>query len=96
MAVRNDWQSDDDQPKTRADYRREQEQANQSHQRRRGQDVRPDSPVNPQGLEQNGDTAPLSQSEYKQRRLGRRLNWVIFWLVVLIITVYIILFFVEF
>ncbi|CAJ1227357.1 hypothetical protein [Levilactobacillus zymae] len=104
--MRNDWQSDDDQPKTRADYRREQEQAErEANERDRQRNAaerksarnQPADDLDPDA-DPNSATGPLDDHtpQAKQRRLGRRLNWAIFWLAVLIVAVYLILFFVEF
>ncbi|WP_203641905.1 hypothetical protein [Levilactobacillus andaensis] len=91
----------DDQPKTRADYRKEQERAEKEFQERDRKRVQ----VEKEYARTHGDPLPDDEVESNQRvnptgdkqhRLGRRLNWAIGWLVVLIIAVYLILFFVEF
>lgn len=91
----------DDQPKTRADYRKEQERAEKEFQERDRKRVQ----VEKEYARTHGDPLPddeaesnqrVNPTESKQHRLGRRLNWAIGWLVVLIIAVYLILFFVEF
>ncbi|WP_143463695.1 hypothetical protein [Levilactobacillus enshiensis] len=91
----------DDQPKTRADYRKEQERAEKDFQERDRKRVQ----VEKEYARTHGEPLPDDEGEAnqrvnptgdKQRRLGRRLNWAIGWLIVLIIAVYLILFFVEF
>ncbi|GEO68575.1 hypothetical protein [Levilactobacillus acidifarinae] len=102
--MRNDWQSDDDRPKTRADYRREQEQADRAandRERQRTTAERQSDRDYPDGRPETGTDPNQNFSDdhtptAKQHRLGRRLNWAIFWLAVLIVAVYLILFFVEF
>lgn len=95
--------SDDEQdgPKTRADYRREQERAEKDFQERDRKRVQ----VEKEYARTHGGEMPQEEDESsnqrvnpvdsKQQRLGRRLNWAIFWLVLLIIAVYLILFFLD-
>jgi len=94
--------SDDEQdsPKTRADYRREQERAEQEFQERDRKRVQVEKEyARTHGGETTSDDEPTEQRvnpvDRKQQRLGRRLNWAIFWLVLLIIAVYLILFFLD-
>ncbi|MDT6980371.1 hypothetical protein [Levilactobacillus zymae] len=99
--MRNDWQSDDDQPKTRADYRREQEQAereanDRERQERKSTRHQPADDLEPDNGSDSRGPLDDHTPQTKQQRLGRRLNWAIFWLTVLIVAVYLILFFVEF
>ncbi|WP_261810241.1 hypothetical protein [Levilactobacillus humaensis] len=96
----NDWQDPDDRPKTRADYRREQEQAEKDFQERDRKRVQVErnyarqhgnpSDDDPEEPDMAQRVKPVDD---KQKRLGRRLNWAIFWLVLLILVVYGILFF---
>jgi len=101
--MHNDWQENDDQPKTRADYRREQEQAEKDFQERDRKRVQVEKDYarkhgNPKGNEPTNEP-PIDQrvspAEMKQKRLGHRLNWAIFWLAALIIIVYLIMFFMR-
>lgn len=103
--MRNDWQSDDDRPQTRADYRREQQQATQDKNERDGKRIaaqrryareHPGEEPQAQPNQASQDELDPTTPQAKQQRLGRRLNWAIFWLAILIIAVYLILFFVEF
>ena len=96
-----DWQSDDDQPQTRADYRRQQAAANREFEerdRKRVEVERQYARDHPEDDDTVGaDERPLeTTAQVKQRRLKRRLNWAIFWLTLGIIAVYLILFLVEF
>ncbi|KRN02850.1 hypothetical protein FD13_GL001570 [Levilactobacillus senmaizukei DSM 21775 = NBRC 103853] len=97
----SDDEHDNDRPKTRADYRREQEQAEKDFQERDRKRVQ----VEREYARTHGGSLPADDSgdseqrvkpvDDRQQRLGRRLNWAIFWLVLLIIVVYLILFFVD-
>lgn len=98
--MHNDWQENDDEPKTRADYRREQEQAEKDFQERDRKRVQVEKDYarqhgSPKGNEPTNEP-PIDQrvspAEMKQKRLGHRLNWAIFWLGALIIIVYLIMF----
>ncbi|WP_125682623.1 hypothetical protein [Levilactobacillus yonginensis] len=98
--MHSDDRETSDRPKTRADYRREQEQAEQEFQERDRKRVQVEKEyARRHGNEPANDERPEEQrvnpTESKQKRLGHRLNWAIFWLSVLIIIVYVILFFVE-
>ncbi|NLR09318.1 MULTISPECIES: hypothetical protein [Lactobacillaceae] len=101
--MNDDWQDHNEPPKTRADYRREQEQAEKDFQERDRKRVQVEKEYarkhgNPKGNEPT-EEPPMDQrvspTEVKQKRLGHRLNWAIFWLSALIIVVYLILFFVH-
>ncbi|MCH5463877.1 hypothetical protein [Levilactobacillus tujiorum] len=98
--MNDDWQYRNDQPKTRADYRREQEQAEKDFQERDRKRVQVEKEYarkhgQPKGNEPT-DEPPIDQrvnpADVKQKRLGHRLNWAIFWLSAMIIIVYLILF----
>jgi len=100
-----DWQDDDDQQpvKTRADYRREQEEAGRDFAERDKKRVaverryaRDHPDTEPSNDERPDDPREAAEGPTKQQRLKRRLNWAIFWLALGIIIVYLILFFVEF
>ncbi|MCT3573340.1 hypothetical protein [Levilactobacillus brevis] len=98
--MRNDWQDQDEQPKTRADYRREQERAEQDFQERDRKRVEVEKEyarTHGRSMPEDGvdDHQRISPAEQKQQRLGRQLNWTIVWLVVLIVIVYLILFLVD-
>lgn len=98
--MRNDWQaSDDDEPKTRADYRRQQEAADRKLAQRDRQRVaveRKYAREHPDDDQPSDDQPVVNTAAEKQRRLGRRLNWAIFWLSLGIIAVFLILRFIEF
>lgn len=100
-----DWQSDDDQqPQTRADYRRKQAEAGREFEERDRKRVAVErkyardhpTPDDPDDTPGESPATPLTQSELKTQRLKRRLNWAIAWLVLGIIAVFLILRFVEF
>ncbi|MFC6289392.1 hypothetical protein [Levilactobacillus angrenensis] len=96
-----DDEQDTHQPKTRADYRREQEQAEKEFQERDRKRVQ----VEKEYARNHGGATPddddnvheqrVSPADSKQQRLKTRLNWAIFWLVLLIVAVYLILFFLD-
>lgn len=95
--MHNDGQ---DQPKTRADYRREQERAEKDFQERDRKRVQVEKEYarnhgGPTPSEDEPEEQRVSPTDSKQQRLGRRLNWAIFWLAALIIIVYLILFFLD-
>ncbi|HJE44294.1 hypothetical protein [Levilactobacillus namurensis] len=98
----HDWQSDDDLPKTRADYRREQEAAGREFAERDRKRVAVERkyarehPVEDEPEDVGSDEPTPTSAELKEQRLKRRLNWAIFWLVLGIVAVFLILFFVEF
>ncbi|HIW71905.1 MAG TPA: hypothetical protein H9875_04680 [Candidatus Levilactobacillus faecigallinarum] len=98
----HDWQPDDEQPKTRADYRREQEAAGRAFEERDRKRVAVERkyarehPDSDDGAGTDDEPPVVTTTDAKQQRLKRRLNWAIFWLALGIIAVFLILRFVEF
>ncbi|MCI1606944.1 MAG: hypothetical protein LKH97_09930, partial [Levilactobacillus sp.] len=81
--MRPDDEQDSQQPKTRADYRREQERAEREFQERDRKRVQVEKEYarnhggDQPDEEDNGSEQRISPADSKQNRLKRRLNWAI-------------------
>lgn len=93
-----DHDNDDSESLSRSDYRKQQQDQQAAFAKRDRERLRAEQRYAKDHPEVTQKAAQVSQevAEHKRRRLGRKLNWAIFWLSIGIIAVFLVLFFVEF